>query len=109
MTLNVPIRLIWIVRANESSACGPSRPTVRSAMPTPAQLTAPASDSPADSTAAATSASEVTSARTNSALVADRRRRSLTAVDIDVEADDVRARAGELDARWPARARIPRR
>ena len=71
-------------------------------MPMPAQLTAPASPSPACSTAAATSDSDVTSARTNVCLVADRRCRSLTACDIDVEAEDARTRAGELDGGGPS-------
>ena len=101
MTLNVPIRLIWIVRANESSACGPSRPTVRSAMPTPAQLTAPASDSPADSYRRGDVRLGGHVRANELGVGADRSRRSLTAADIDVEADDVRARAGELDRGGP--------
>ncbi len=35
-------------------------------------------------------------------LVADRRRRSLTACNIDVEAEDARTRAGELDGGGPS-------
>src|SRR5262245_31650665 len=41
MTLNVPIRLTSMIRLNDASECGPSLPTVFSATPMPAQLTAP--------------------------------------------------------------------
>ena len=36
--LKVPIRLMLMTRANSSSGCGPSRPTMRFAGPMPAQL-----------------------------------------------------------------------
>ena len=38
MALNVPVRLTAMTRSNQSSASGPSRPTMRFAGPTPAQL-----------------------------------------------------------------------
>ena len=39
MQLKVPMRLIWIVRANLPRSAGPRLPKVFSAVPTPAQFT----------------------------------------------------------------------
>jgi hypothetical protein len=38
--LKLPIRLTSMTRRNASSGSGPSRPTIRPGVPTPAQLTA---------------------------------------------------------------------
>ena len=71
MTLNVPIRLTWITRANTSSGNGPWLPTVRAAVPMPAQLTTirgtPPARAPAASSAASTSSGLVTSPGENAA------------------------------------------
>ena len=41
MTLNVPIKLIFIMRWNTSNGCGPSLPNTLDGAPTPAQFNAP--------------------------------------------------------------------
>jgi hypothetical protein len=65
ITLNVPIRFTSIARRNESSGNGaPSLPTVRVALPIPAQFTTPRSGpnaAIAASSASSTCASSVTS------------------------------------------------
>ena len=60
--LNVPMRLTLMMRAKSASECAPSRPTMRLAMATPAQLTstrgAPSSFSMAAKVASPDAASE---------------------------------------------------
>ncbi len=48
MTLNVPIRLMLITRLKSASGKGPFLPTVRAALPTPAQFTATRSEPSSD-------------------------------------------------------------
>ncbi len=66
-TLNVPIRLTSMTFRYVSRSCGPFLPTIRPAVPTPAQLTVMRSGAPAAttvSTAACTCSGLVTSAST---------------------------------------------
>src|SRR5215218_8997040 len=71
-TLNVPIRFTRTTVSKGWSAAGPSRPTVRSAQPIPAQETA-SRRPPAASTAAWTCSSSVTSVLTKAASSSEAR------------------------------------
>ena len=84
---NVPMRLMCTTRVKKSPAIGPFLPSTRPAPMTPAQLTSrlmPPMAARADSIAALTSVSEVTSHLAKAALAAERRRRGLARAFLDV-------------------------
>ena len=95
--LKVPIRLISMTRAKSPSGIGPSRPTMRFAGPTPAQLmrmrAAPCLPRRlGERRRGLLGVGHVAAHRMAADLLRDRAR----AVEIDVEAGDLGAGAGEL-------------
>ena len=104
--LKVPIRLMLMTRSNSASGIGPSRPTMRLAGPTPAQLirmrAAPCRPRACASAVAACSASVTSHCTATPPILRGHR---AGAVEIDVEAGDLGAGAGKLARGRRAQAR----
>ena len=106
--LNMPMRLMLIVRANPASVCGPSLPTTFSPWTMPAQLTSPCrppNAAAAAATAALPLASSVTSVRTNRAFDAELRGERLPFRFLEVGDHDAPAAGGQHPRHRRAQAR----